>query len=160
MSIEPFIYALLVPLLLAVTYESIRRVPKEDYRWVGLILGLALLLRLSVPFVVTNWYFGMSNVEQPDFYTRPSTYVPFINRFLVFEVGQTGIAFYNIVLGVWAPLLLYAAVLRFGYSRRTALFFLALLALTPLYVRLSHSDSSHQSILLFFASASVEAMGQ
>lgn len=117
--------------------------------WV--LLFLALATRVAVPWVTYNWYFGVGNLQLgASIFSKSTTYLPFPNRLVGFHLGLgfQGIVVLNVFLGVVSVLLLRHVARKAGLGERVSFVLAFLLALTPMYVRLSASDTSQ--VTLFF----------
>lgn len=117
--------------------------------WILFVVALAT--RLSVPWVTYNWYFGIGNLPLAwEIFTKATTYLPLPNRLITFDLGLGfhGLVTLNVVVGSITIVLLYRLAVLAGYGRRVAAIFAFLLALIPMYVRLSASDTSQ--ITMFF----------
>lgn len=121
---------------------------RETRRRVLLIGGCALVARVLVPSGPLNWYAGIANVDLgAPIFTRPTTYMPLPQQWLTFVLGFRGILAVNILAGSAAAVLGWHVVRRIGHGDRVALLLGLGLALTPMYVRISASDSTHVSAL-------------
>ena len=121
-----------------------------------LLAGLALLARLVVPLLPFNWYSGLSNVDLGGvIWTKQTTYMPFPNQLITFTLGFYGILTFNIAIGVVSAVLAWHVTRRAGYGETVAAFVGIGLAITPMYVRLSSSDSTHVLPLPLFLLAAV-----
>jgi hypothetical protein len=117
---------------------------RESRSRVPLIGGLALGARLLVPLLPFNWYSGVSNVDLGGpIYSKDTTYMPLPSQWITFTLGFYGILIFNILTNTMSAILAWHVTRRAGYGERTALFFGIAVALTPMYVRLSSSDSTH-----------------
>lgn len=113
-----------------------------------LIAGLALAARLLVPLLPFNWYSGVSNVDLgAPIYSKDTTYMPWPNQWITFTLGFHGILLFNIAGNVLSAVLGWHVARRAGYGERVALALGLLIALTPMYVRISASDSTHMLAL-------------
>lgn len=113
-----------------------------------LIAGLALAARLLVPLLPFNWYSGVSNVDLgAPIYSKDTTYMPWPNQWITFTLGFRGILLFNIAGNVLSAVLGWHVARRAGYGARVALAMGLLIALTPMYVRISASDSTHMLAL-------------
>ncbi len=124
---------------------------RETRRRALLIAAVALGVRLLVPQVPVNWYSGVNNVDLGRWiYSRDTTFMPLPNQFMTFVLGFEGIVAFNILIGVISTLLAWHVARQAGYGERVAFVFGFAVALTPMYVRLSASDSSHLIALLLW----------
>jgi len=106
------------------------------------IVGLAA--RLSVPHLPFNWHSGVANVDLGGpIYSKQTTYMPLPDQLMTFVFGFRGILWFNIVTNVLTAMGALHVTRRSGYSQTVALLVGLGLAITPMYVRLSASDSSH-----------------
>jgi hypothetical protein len=109
-----------------------------------LIGAVALGARLLVPWVPVNWYSGVNNVDLGTWvFSRDTTSMPLPNQLFTFTLGFEGIVGFNIFIGVVSCLLAWHVTRQAGYGERVSFVFGLAMALTPMYVRLSASDSSH-----------------
>ncbi len=133
---------------------SLRTVPHAAW----LLLAVGAAARLSVPFRPMNWYFGVGNLPIGRFwFTKASSYLPLPNRLVAFDLGFgfNGLVAFNVALGVASVLILWQAARWAGYGEKAATAFALLLATTPMYVRLSASDSSQVMCLFLWACAAL-----
>jgi len=131
-----------------------RRDLLRRFHWdAWLLLAGAVVTRVVVPWVTYNWYFGADNLQLGDAsFTKSTTYLPFPNRLLGFHLGLgfQGIVFLNITLGVVSVFLFWHVALKAGLGERVSRILALLLALTPMYVRLSASDTSQVTLLFLW----------
>jgi len=119
-------------------------VDREARRRLLLIGGVALAARLLVPWGPINWYSGVDNVDLgARIFSRATTYMAFPNQLVTFTLGFHGIIGFNIAIGTASAMLAWMVAQRAGYGRSVALLLGLAVGVTPLYVRLSASDSSH-----------------
>jgi len=117
-------------------------------RRVMLIGLLALAARLLVPLLPFNWHSGVLNVDLGGpIYSKDTTYMPFPNQLITFTLGFHGILVFNILTCIASAILAWHVARRVGYGERVALLLGLAIALTPMYVRLSSSDSTHMLAL-------------
>ena len=130
-------------------------------RALAAVLAVAIALRLLVPWEPIYWHYPLMNLDLArELYTRENTYLPLLIRILVFDLngGFDAALTFNLLAGTASIVLLWYTALAGGQSRRACTLFAALLAVTPMYVRHSGSDSAYVP-LLFLYSASAAAYG-
>jgi len=124
---------------------------RETRRHALLIAAVGFGARLLVPQVPVNWYSGVNNVDLGALiFSRDTTLMPLPNQFVTFAIGFQGIVAFNILVGVVCAALAWHVARQTGYGDRVSLVFGLAIALTPMYVRLSASDSSHLIALLLW----------
>lgn len=129
----------------------------------AMVLGLALVLRLLVPWEPIFWHYPLMNLDLGGgvLYTRQNSYLPLLLRFLVFDLhgGFDAALAFNLFAGVLSIVLLWYAALRGGHSTRVCALFGLLLAITPMYVRHAASDSVYTPILLLYSACAAAYIG-
>jgi len=137
--------AVLVPL--AREASSLLGDPESRSR-VLLIAGAAVAARLAVPLLPFNWYSGVSNVDLGGpIYSKATTYMPLPNQLVTFTLGFYGIVAFNVLTCTASAILAWHVARRAGYGERVAFLLGLAVAITPMYVRLSSSDSTHMLAL-------------
>ena len=152
--IEATLWGVLLCASLAVAWQRGGRCRQADLRITLLLAAIAVSARLLVPWLPFNWYYGISNLSfAPKAFTKSTTYLPLPNRLIVFDLGAgfQGIVAFNIAIGIITVVLLWRAAKDAGYSETVCAWFGLLLAITPMYVRLSASDATHTLPLLLWA---------
>ena len=113
-----------------------------------LIGAAALCARCVVPWLPFNWYSGVSNVDLgAPIYSKSTTYMPPLNQLITFTLGFRGILLFNIIVTTATAVLAWYVARRADYGERVAAFVGLGIALTPMYVRISASDSTHILVL-------------
>ncbi len=113
-----------------------------------LIAGAALLARLLVPLLPFNWHSGVMNVDLgAPIYSKDTTFMSLPNQLITFTWGFYGILIFNILTSTASAVLAWYVARRAGYGARVALLLGLAIAVTPMYVRLSSSDSTHMLAL-------------
>jgi hypothetical protein len=137
--------------------RAVRRIRAAGQgRELAAVLALAIALRFAVPWEPIFWHYPLMNVDAgKELYTRYNSYLPWVLRLLVFDLhgGFDAALAFNLVTGVACIPLLWYAALAGGHSPRASALFALLLAVTPMYVRHSGSDSVYVAILFLYAAA-------
>lgn len=154
---EPYLWALFLAALAVLAIQVARRaLASGEHRTLLILLGAGASLRALAPFVPTNWYAGVGNVDLGErIFTRSTTHVPWPQRVLEFDRGE-GIRAavpLNLFFGIASIALLWHALRKLGYRPRVAAIAAGLLASIPMYVRYAASDASHTSVVFLFAAA-------
>lgn len=135
------VVALLVSLPEVVKYF---RHDRSARRSAALIAGAGIIARLLVPALPFNWYSGHSNIDWGhSIYSNATVYMPLPNQLLNFKLGFFGILIFNAALGVVSAVIAWQVARRCRYGERVSLVFGFAVALVPMYVRISVSDSTH-----------------
>ncbi len=119
---------------------------------------LALLARLIVPAVPVNWYFTIANLPWTGrIFTQSTAYLPLPMRLIAFDLsfGFDGLVGLNLITGIACVLMAWHAARRSGYGENLSLVLGLLVAVTPMYVRLSVSDSTHLIPLALWLSSAL-----
>lgn len=139
----------LVVLVSIVTWRALQDIRADGrLQGYGAILAGAIALRLAVPFGPAVWYLGVSNTPLTNlFWSRGGTYQPWPLAWALFGSGAAifAVRAYNLLIGVWGVCLGGWAVGKLAGNARTGRLFALLVAATPLYVRFSASDASHNT---------------
>lgn len=137
------------------TVHAVRRIrAAQQGRELAWVIALALALRFLVPWEPIYWHYPLMNLELGTvLYTRPNTYLPWLLRVIVFDLhgGFDAALVFNLIAGTASIVLLWHAALAGGHSRRVCVLFGLLLAITPMYVRHSGSDSVYVPILFLYS---------
>ena len=93
-------------------------------------------------------------------YTRANTYLPWLLRVIVFDLqgGFDAALLFNLLAGTASIILLWYAALAGGHSTRVCVLFGLLLAITPMYVRHSGSDSVYVAILFLYSACAAASL--
>jgi hypothetical protein len=153
--IEGPLWLIFLATLAPTTLRAVRRIGKWGQgSALAAVLGLAVVLRMAVPWEPIYWHYPLMNVDVGGaLYTRQNSYLPLLLRFLVFDLhgGFDAALAFNLIAGTASIVLLWYAALAGGHSTRVCVLFGVLLAITPMYVRHSASDSVYMPILLLYA---------
>lgn len=156
-SIEELLWFTLAVALVPVAIRAIRAIHEAGQtRTLLAVLGLAIALRCAVPWEPIYYHYPVMKLGLPSWlYERPNTYLTFPLRLLVFDLGggfDAALAF-NLFAGIASIVLLWYAALVAGHAPRACALFGVLLAVTPMYVRQSASDSAYLPIFFLYSTA-------
>jgi hypothetical protein len=133
-AVECPLWLILLATIGPVSVRAVQRIRDAGQgRALAAVIGLAVALRVLVPWEPIYWHYPLMNLDLGTvLYTRPNTYLPWLLRVIVFDLqgGFDAALLFNLLAGTASIILLWYAA-RGSHSTRVCVLFGLLLASPP-----------------------------
>jgi hypothetical protein len=122
------------------------------------VVAVALVVRLAVPWTATHWYYTGGNVlGAPGVFDRASSYVPWIDRLVCFQLRWPwpALNLLHLAASIASIVLFWGTLFVLEAKAISRDLFAGILATTPVFVRYGVTESSHIWASCCFAAAAI-----